>query len=103
MSKEYTLRKDYYKTYYKGRRENKEWVEEQKIKMKQYKTKKKEILKTKTKAYRSTYLGMRSHKISEWRRKLGVKETNERFDMIFDNIIIQHIVNYVMLNLLKQN
>ena len=34
--------------------------------------------------YRKTYKGKKSHKISEWRTKAHFKETQERFNEIFD-------------------
>jgi len=87
---DYEKRKDYLKQYYqKKRRENKEWVEEQINKCKEYKKKNKnKILKT-TRDYRATYKGGKSHKISEWTNKkkrghTALKETSERLDYIFN-------------------
>jgi hypothetical protein len=34
--------------------------------------------------YKKTYNGKKSHKVSEWKRKTKIKETDERFEEIFN-------------------
>ena len=77
--------KGYTAKYYQDKRkENPNWVEEQKIKCNEYKKKNKETLAQKTAAYKKTYQGKKSHKISEWKNKSGLKEIPERLDEIFN-------------------
>lgn len=95
--KEYNKNRDYKEQYQKRkaqgyttkyyqdkRNANPEWVEQQKIKCKEYKQKNKKTLAEKTAEYKKTYQGKKSHKTSEWKTKHGLKETPERIDEIFD-------------------
>tara|TARA_R110002096_G_scaffold121311_3_gene262593 strand:- start:128 stop:712 length:585 start_codon:yes stop_codon:yes gene_type:complete len=81
--KQYQKRKEYTKKYYEKRKENKNWVEEQKLKCNEYKEKNKLTLAQHTSEYKKTYKGKMSHKLSEWKRKGGLKETPERCELIF--------------------
>ena len=77
--------KEYRKQYYTNKRKNNpEWVEEQKKKCNEYKRKNYASLKLKQRAYKKTYIGKRAHKISDWKRRNKLKETNERLYYIFD-------------------
>jgi len=80
----YDKRKEKHKEYYQKRRENLEWVEEQKIVCKKYKENNRDKVLEKQRNYKKTYIGQRNHKISEWRTKGGLKETQERMIIIFD-------------------
>mgnify|MGYP003147223440 CR=1 FL=1 len=77
-------RKEYLKKYYQKKKEDKEWVEQQKIACNEYKKRNKKSCKEKARLYKKTYEGKKSHKISEWKIKLKLKETLERLDYIFD-------------------
>tara|TARA_R100001591_G_scaffold4386_1_gene10098 strand:+ start:1690 stop:2280 length:591 start_codon:yes stop_codon:yes gene_type:complete len=81
--KQYQKRKEYSKQYYQKRRENKDWVEEQKVKCNEYKEKNKLTLAEHTAEYKKTFTGKKAHKISEWKRRHGLKETPERCELIF--------------------
>lgn len=76
--------KDYRKNYYQKKREDPEWVEEQKIACQKYKQANKKKCSERASAYKKTYQGKKSHKKSEWVRKSGLKETDKRLDYIFD-------------------
>jgi hypothetical protein len=70
--------------YYKQKRlNNPDWVKEQNQKSREYKSKNKETLAQKTRTYKKTYQGKKSHKISEWRTRCNLKETPEKCELIF--------------------
>ena len=82
---QYQKRKDYQKEYYKNKRlNNDEWRKNNNEKNKEYKEKNKITLAEKTKQYKKTYQGKKSHKISEWKTKHGLKGTKEHIDEIFN-------------------
>jgi hypothetical protein len=68
---------------YQKKREDKEWVEDQRLKSLEYKKKNKTELAIKTAIYKKTFKGKMSHKISEWKSKHKLKETPERLWLIF--------------------
>jgi len=86
MTSDYTKRKDYYKEYYQKKRQNKEWVESQKKVNNEYKKGYQLSGKRKIKdeEWRTSYIGKKSIKISEWKTKQKWKETDERFNYIFN-------------------
>ena len=81
-----TKRKEYEKNYYKEKTENPLWVEQDKERQKKYKSteKYKQHRKNYDKIYRNSYEGRKCIKISEWKTKHKWKETNDRFDYIFN-------------------
>ena len=79
-------RKEYEKKYHKKRREDPLWVEKDKERQKKYKSTEtyKQLRKDYEKKYRNSYEGKKSIKISEWKTKKNWKETNDRFEFIFN-------------------
>ena len=77
-------RKNYHKNYYQERRKDEKWVEEQRIACQKYKQLNYKKCKERAAAYKKTYPGKKAHKKSEWVKKTGLKETDERLNYIFD-------------------
>jgi len=77
-------RKEYFKEYYQRKRLDPEWVENQRILCNQYKATNREKAYARSSAYKKTYVGKRSHKISEWKSKNNLRESRERMEYIFD-------------------
>tara|TARA_R110002072_G_scaffold75175_1_gene177295 strand:- start:44 stop:490 length:447 start_codon:yes stop_codon:yes gene_type:complete len=81
-----TKRKEYEKNYIKKKREDPLWIEKNKERQKKYKLteKAKQTRLEYNKNYRNSYKGRKIIKISEWKTKYNWKETDDRFEFIFN-------------------